>query len=52
MRGNFFCKEVWPAVLARIPQAKFRIVGRNPDRRVQRFAGDSIEVTGARARGY
>jgi polysaccharide biosynthesis protein PslH len=33
-------------VLARIPQAKFRIVGRNPDRRVQRFAGDSIEVTG------
>jgi glycosyltransferase involved in cell wall biosynthesis len=44
--GEFFCKEVWPAVLARIPQAKFRIVGRNPDRRVQRFAGDSIEVTG------
>jgi glycosyltransferase involved in cell wall biosynthesis len=43
---EFFCKEVWPAVLARIPQAKFRIVGRNPDRRVQRFAGDSIEVTG------
>jgi polysaccharide biosynthesis protein PslH len=43
---EFFCKEVWPTVLARIPQAKFRIVGRNPDRRVQRFAGDSIEVTG------
>ena len=33
-------------MLAQIPQAKFRIVGRNPDRRVQRFAGDPIEVTG------
>lgn len=43
---EFFCHEVWPVVLAQIPQAKFRIVGRNPDRRVQRFAGDSIEVTG------
>ncbi|MGA7928928.1 MAG: glycosyltransferase family 4 protein [Candidatus Sulfotelmatobacter sp.] len=43
---EFFCKEVWPSVLAQIPQAKFRIVGRNPDRRVQRFAGDPIEVTG------
>jgi glycosyltransferase involved in cell wall biosynthesis len=43
---EFFCKEVWPAVLTRIPQAKFRIVGRNPDRRVERFAGASIEVTG------
>jgi glycosyltransferase involved in cell wall biosynthesis len=43
---EFFCKEVWPSVLTQIPQAKFRIVGRNPDKRVQRVAGDSIEVTG------
>jgi glycosyltransferase involved in cell wall biosynthesis len=43
---EFFCKEIWPSVLTEIPQAKFRIVGRNPDRRVQRFASDSVEVTG------
>jgi glycosyltransferase involved in cell wall biosynthesis len=44
--AEFFCKEVWPSVLAQIPQAKFRIVGRNPDRRVQQLADRSIEVTG------
>jgi glycosyltransferase involved in cell wall biosynthesis len=43
---EYFCKEIWPSVLAQIPRAKFRIVGRNPDRRVERFAGDSVEVTG------
>jgi polysaccharide biosynthesis protein PslH len=43
---DFFCKEVWPSVLAQVPQARFRIVGRNPDRRVQRLANNSIEVTG------
>jgi len=43
---EFFCGEIWPSVLARIPEAKFRIVGRNPDRRVQQFAGSSVEVTG------
>jgi glycosyltransferase involved in cell wall biosynthesis len=43
---EFFCKEVWPSVLTQTPEAKFRIVGRNPDRRVQRLAGSSIEVTG------
>ncbi len=43
---EFFCKEIWPSVLTQIPQATFRIVGRNPDRRVQRLAGNSIEVTG------
>jgi glycosyltransferase involved in cell wall biosynthesis len=43
---EFFCKEVWPSVLAQTPPAKFRIVGRNPDRRVQRLAGATIEVTG------
>jgi polysaccharide biosynthesis protein PslH len=43
---EFFCKEIWPSVLAQIPEAKFRIVGRNPDRRVQKLACNSIEVTG------
>ena len=43
---EFFCKEIWPSVLAAVSEAKFRIVGRNPDRRVRQFAGNSVEVTG------
>ena len=43
---EYFCKEIWPTVLAKFPAAQFRIVGRNPDRRVLSFAGDSVEVTG------
>ncbi len=41
-----FCHEIWPSVLAQVPQAQLRIVGRNPDRRVQRFSGPMIEITG------
>jgi glycosyltransferase involved in cell wall biosynthesis len=44
---QYFCQEIWPAVQAKIPDARFRIVGRNPDRRVQKLAGESIEVTGS-----
>src|SRR5208283_1503085 len=43
---EYFCSEIWPSIKAKIPQARFRIVGRNPDRRVQKWASDSIEVTG------
>jgi glycosyltransferase involved in cell wall biosynthesis len=43
---KYFCAEVWPLVLAKVPGARFRIVGRNPDRRVQGLAGASVEVTG------
>jgi glycosyltransferase involved in cell wall biosynthesis len=54
---EYFCGEVWPLIKAKVPQAKFRIVGRNPDRRVQKWASNSdngsnkneagpIEVTG------
>jgi glycosyltransferase involved in cell wall biosynthesis len=43
---NYFCAEIWPKVLARAPEAHFRIVGRNPDRRVKALAGPSVEVTG------
>ncbi|HYW39423.1 MAG TPA: glycosyltransferase [Terriglobales bacterium] len=47
---EYFCGEVWPSIKAEVPQARFRIVGRNPDRRVQKWASnsndDSIEVTG------
>ena len=43
---EYFCKEVWPLVLARVPQAKFQIVGRDPHPRVTKLASASIEVTG------
>jgi len=42
-----FCAKAWPAITARVPEARFRIVGRNPDRRVQNLAGASVEVTGS-----
>jgi glycosyltransferase involved in cell wall biosynthesis len=43
---EYFCKEIWPAVLGTIPQATLRIVGRNPGERVRRLASDSVLVTG------
>lgn len=43
---EFFCNEIWPLVLAKVPQACFRIVGRNPHSRVTKLASDSVEVTG------
>lgn len=43
---KYFCAEIWPLVLAKVPQARFRIVGRNPDRRVKGLENASIEVTG------
>jgi len=43
---RYFCAEIWPSIMAKAPQARFRIVGRNPDRRVQELAGSAVEVTG------
>jgi glycosyltransferase involved in cell wall biosynthesis len=43
---EFFCRELWPAVVQRVPGARFRIVGRNPAARVQRLASANVEVTG------
>ncbi len=43
---EYFCRDVWPAVLAVFPDARFQIVGRNPHPRVQRLASSSVEVTG------
>jgi polysaccharide biosynthesis protein PslH len=42
----YFCRNVWPRVLKRVPTACFRIVGRNPNSRVRELACESIEVTG------
>ncbi len=43
---EYFCGEIWPLVQARVPGATFRIVGRNPDRRVQKLASQSVAITG------
>jgi glycosyltransferase involved in cell wall biosynthesis len=43
---EYFSSEIWPAVLESVPEARFRIVGRNPDGRVRHLAGKTIEVTG------
>lgn len=43
---GYFSREIWPAVRAKVPAARLRIVGRNPDLRIQRLASDSVHVTG------
>ena len=43
---EYFCKDIWPRVLAQVPEARFRIVGRDPHPRVKKLASDSLEVTG------
>jgi polysaccharide biosynthesis protein PslH len=49
---EYFCSEIWPLIKASVPRARFRIVGRNPDPRVQKWVTTStdgvgsIEVTG------
>jgi len=43
---EYFCGEIWPSIQAEVPEARLRIVGRNPVRRVEKWASDSIEVTG------
>ena len=44
---GYFVRDTWPRVLAAVPSARFRIVGRSPHRRVRDLASDTIEVTGA-----
>lgn len=43
---EFFCREIWERVQRDVPNARFRIVGRNPHPRVRRLASASVEVTG------
>lgn len=44
---EYFCREIWPDVISRVPRARFRIVGRTPGMRVRKLASTSIEVTGS-----
>jgi glycosyltransferase involved in cell wall biosynthesis len=43
---EFFCDEIWPVILAEIPDARLLIVGREPGPRVKRLASASVEITG------
>jgi polysaccharide biosynthesis protein PslH len=43
---EYFCGEIWPGILGKVPNAQFRIVGRNPGSKVRRLECDSVEVTG------
>jgi len=43
---EYFASEIWAAIKADVPDARLRIVGRNPGRRVKKLESDSIEVTG------
>lgn len=42
----WLAREVWPAVLARVPRARLLLVGRDPSPAVRALAGERIEVTG------
>ncbi len=43
---EFFCRDIFPHVLEEVPQAVFRIVGRDPRPRVRNLVSKSVEVTG------
>ncbi|HOP79774.1 MAG TPA: glycosyltransferase, partial [Armatimonadota bacterium] len=43
---RFFCKEVFPFVLERIPDAKLFVVGANPPADIQNLASENVIVTG------
>jgi glycosyltransferase involved in cell wall biosynthesis len=43
---DYFCREIWPRVAKAVPNAKFRIVGKNPVAAVRRLACETVEVTG------
>jgi len=43
---EYFCAEIWPLIQAEVPEARFRIVGRSPGGRVQRWASEKVEITG------
>lgn len=42
----YFCKEIFPQILKKIPQAKFKIIGADPPKEIRDLASDHIEVTG------
>ncbi len=43
---EWFCEQVWPRVIAAVPDARFHVVGRNPPKRITRLASDSVDIVG------
>jgi polysaccharide biosynthesis protein PslH len=43
---EYFCRDIFPSILAQFPDARFQIAGRNPYPRVKKLASASVEVTG------
>jgi glycosyltransferase involved in cell wall biosynthesis len=43
---EYFCRRIWPGVVAEFPNAIFQIVGRSPHAKVQRRASKSVQITG------
>ena len=43
---HYFCRDIFPIIRARFPNAVFQIVGRNPHASVRQLASDSVVVTG------
>jgi glycosyltransferase involved in cell wall biosynthesis len=42
----WLCRDIWPLVVARVPQARLLLVGRDPAPSVVALAGGNIQVTG------
>lgn len=43
---EYFCEQIWPRVIALVPDAKFQVVGRSPSQRIRRLASDSVDIVG------
>ena len=43
---EYFCREIWPRVVKAVPDARFRIVGKEPVAAVRKLASENVEVTG------
>ncbi len=43
---EFLCKNIMPEIRKKLPEIKLYIVGNNPTKEVQKFAGENVIVTG------
>ncbi len=43
---QYFVNEIWPAIHAAVPAARFHVVGRNPAAAITRLASDNVEIVG------
>lgn len=43
---NYFVKDIFPEILAVVPQAEFVIAGQRPDARVLSLASEKVKITG------